>query len=447
LKNHEWQADPSSSDLMRFLLLNQYYPPDVAPTGQYLHDLARGLVQRGHTVKVLCSQRSYDGTKRFSPRETLDGVEIVRLAALGFGRRSFAGKMADYASFYGMLLVSLILESDRPDLILSLTTPPYIGLLGRFAAQRHGCRHAHWIMDLYPDVMYAHGLARREGLIFRLLSKLTTWQFQGADTVLTLGPMMANRVAGYCPDRAARGRVRWLPLWSNAELKPCGNPRQNELRRERGWADGEVVLLYSGNMGLGHRFGEFLEVASRLSDVPIRWVFAGSGKRRQEIETLAKAIPAARIQFLGYVPSEKLQAHLCSADIHLASLDAAWQGMMVPSKLQGSFAVGRPVIYVGGQDCESALWIRQSGGGWAASEGDLEGLMTAIKEALDPVERQKRGDAALLFAQKRFHKLDSVATIAQWLEGKSEVDRAVVEAASPADALQRQSSAVETNEP
>ena len=432
---------------MRFLLLNQYYPPDVAPTGQYLHDLARGLVQRGHTVKVLCSQRSYDGTKRFAPRETLNGVEIVRLAALGFGRRSFAGKLADYASFYGTLLVSLLFERDHPDLILSLTTPPYIGLLGRLAAKRHGCRHAHWIMYLYPDVMYAHGLARREGLLFRILSKLTAWQFEGAHTILTLGPIMAERVAGYCRGEAASRRVRSIPLWSNSELTPCGDQKNNELRRERGWTDDELVLLYSGNMGLGHRFGEFLEAASRLIDAPIRWVFAGSGKRRQEIETMAKAIPSARIQFLGYVPHEKLPAHLCSADIHLASLDAAWQGMMVPSKLQGSFAVGRPVIYVGGQDCETALWIRQSGGGWTVKEGDLPGLMAAVSEARDPAERQKRGQAALAFAQKHFHKLDSVATIAQWLEGKSEVASAVVDAASPTGAMQRQSSAVETNQP
>lgn len=431
---------------MRFLLLNQYYPPDVAPTGQYLHDLARGLVQRGHTVKVLCSQRSYDGTKRFAPRETLDGVEIVRLTALGFGRRSFAGKLADYASFYGTLLISLLMERDCPDLILSLTTPPYIGLLGRLAAKRHGCRHAHWIMDLYPDVMYAHGLARREGLVFRFLSKLTAWQFQGAGTVLTLGPMMAGRVAGYCQDEVAKERVRWIPLWSNSELTPCADEKSNVLRCERGWTEGEVVLLYSGNMGLGHRFGEFLEAASQLADAPIRWVFAGSGKRRQEIETLAKAAPSARIQFLGYVPHEKLQAHLCSADIHLASLDAAWQGMMVPSKLQGSFAVGRPVIYVGGQDCETALWIRQSGGGWTVNEGDLKGLMDAVRQALDLAERQKRGRAALEFAQKKFHKLDSVATIAQWLEGKSEVDRAVVEA-NAAEVMRRQASVVETNQP
>lgn len=407
---------------MRFLLLNQYYPPDVAPTGQYLHDLACGLVQRGHEVKVICSQRSYDGTKKFAAREKLDGVEIVRLPALGFGRRSFAGKLADYASFYGTLLANLMFGGGRPDLILSLTTPPYIGLLGKLAAWRHGCRHAHWIMDLYPDVMFAHGLIGKNGLLFRSLSRLTRRQFNGADSIFALGPMMAERVSAYCHDEVSKKSVRWVPLWSNSELKTGDEKTANFLRNERGWADDELVLLYSGNMGLGHRFQEFLEAANRLSTAKIRWVFAGSGKRRQEIENFARANPSARIQFLDYVPSAQLQEHLCSADVHLASLDSAWQGMMVPSKLQGSFAVGRPVIYVGGQDCETALWLRQSGGGWTVGENDLNGLLDSIQQALNSSERQKRGRAAWEFAQKYFSKPASVVQIAEWLEisGKSE---------------------------
>ena len=66
---------------MRFLLLNQFYPPDAAPTGWYLHGLARELIQRGHSVKVFCSRRSYDGKDSFPSRENLNGVEVSRLPA------------------------------------------------------------------------------------------------------------------------------------------------------------------------------------------------------------------------------------------------------------------------------------------------------------------------------------------------------------------------------
>jgi len=409
---------------MRFVLLNQFYPPDMAPTGLYLHDLACILVQRGHQVKVICSRRSYDGTKAYLPNEILDGVEVVRLPATGFGRRGFIGKLLDYTSFYGALLVALLLERKRPDLILSLTTPPYIGLLAKLAAARHRCRHAHWIMDLYPDTMVAHGM-KRNGFLIRVLQKLTRFQFKGAAHVFALGPIMAERVSAYLtyqnkiklePSNQQTSVIRWFPLWSNAELSPWPDDEPNPLRIARGWTN-DVVFLYSGNMGLGHRFGEFIEAAKRLRHSGPRWVFAGGGKRRSEIVSAAKSI-MARIDFLDYASQEELRAHLCSADVHLASLNSSWQGFMVPSKLQGSFAVGRPVIYVGGRDCETARWIEESGGGWVVDENNLNGLLAIVAEALDPGERRKRGDAAMKFAREHFNLSKNCGGITQLLEGR-----------------------------
>jgi hypothetical protein len=68
-------------------------PPDPAPTGQYLRDLAQVLAERGHEVKVVCSRRSYDGRHAYPQRVIEKGVEVCRLSATGFGRKGFAGKL------------------------------------------------------------------------------------------------------------------------------------------------------------------------------------------------------------------------------------------------------------------------------------------------------------------------------------------------------------------
>jgi glycosyltransferase involved in cell wall biosynthesis len=402
---------------MRFLLLNQFYPPDPAPTGWYLHGLARELVRRGHQVKVFCSRRSYDGRDSFLPRENFDGVEVSRLAASGFGRRGFVGKFTDYASFYFSLAGALLIESSAPDLILSLTTPPYLGLLGKAAAGKHGCRHAHWIMDLYPDVMFArHTGQKKNGLVFRFLRNLGRLQLRGAEAVISLGPKMSEKVAAYVDHADGAPAVTGIPLWSDPELAPWPTSEPNPLRAERGWGEQDVVLLYSGNMGLGHRFTEFVEAARLLGASGPRWVFSGGGKRKAEVETFAKSQPTARIEFLGYVPQSQLRAHLCAADVHLASLDAAWQGLIVPSKIQASFAAARPVLFVGGRECETAAWIQESGGGWVVDQEDVQGLLKAIRQSLDPDERLRRGQAALLFARTHFQMSDNCARIAQILE-------------------------------
>ena len=396
---------------MRILLLNQFYPPDPAPTGQYLQDLAQVLTERGHEVKVLCSRRSYDGRQAY-PKQTIEsGTRVRRLAATGFGRRGFAGKLADYGSFCGALAVTLLFDSWRPDLILSLTTPPYLGLFGKMAAKRHNCRHASWVMDLYPDVMFAHGMARKHGVLYRWLERLTRYQLRGSHVIVALGPTMAQRISRY-----AESNVTWLPVGSDAGLSPWPEETVIPIRGERGWKQGELVLLYSGNMGLGHRFGEFLEAAGTFGKSGPRWVFCGGGKRRSEIEQFVSVNQGSRVELLEYAPKARLREHLCAADVHLMSMDEGWQGFMVPSKLQASFAVGRPVIYVGGQSCETARWIRESGGGWTIDQRDVQGLLDAIKCAQDPAERQRRGIAARRFAERRFNKASLCIQFAEILE-------------------------------
>ncbi len=393
---------------MNFFLLNQFYPPDVAPTGQFLHDVAKRLVARGHGVKVFCSRRAYEGGENFPARHQLDGVEIVRIAAPGYGRRSFLGKLADYSGFAAGLALSVLSERPRPDLILSLTTPPFLGLAARGAAAIRGCRHAHWIMDVYPDVLAAHGMVAAGGAAERALSALARAELRGSALTLALGPVIARKVEAH-----AGGPVPWVPLWSAFDRDVARAPAS--LRAERGWTD-DLVLMYSGNMGLGHRFGEFLEAARRLGAAGPRWAFCGGGKRRAEVEAFARAQPGARVELHPYVARERLGEALAAGDVHLASLDAGWQGLMVPSKIQGIFAAGRPVIFVGGGENEIAGWIREAGAGWVVAENDVDGLIAAVEEAKDAAGRAAKGAAARRFAEVHFDLDVNVARICTMLE-------------------------------
>ena len=376
---------------MRVLLLNQFYPPDVAPTGQALQDLARALRARGHEVQVLHSRAAY-GTSTSSTAQ--------------------ARKALDYATF-GVRLVLASRTVSRPDVIVSLTTPPYLGLLCSVVPGWRGVARVEWIMDVYPDVLAAHGALRRGGAVFRLLERVSRRQLRGASAVIALGPFMARVLESRLEDRA---RLTAIPLWGEDPTAAVPAEEAHALRRSRGWEAGEPVLLYSGNMGRGHRLSEFLEAAAQLGARGPRWAFAGGGARRAEGEAFARARPGARIQLLPYVPRERLRASLAAADVHLASLSAAWQGLIVPSKVQAAFAVGRPVIFVGPRENESAAWIEESGGGWVVGEGDVPALLAAVEQAADAGERERRGEAGRAFARAHFHPPRNTERIVEIIE-------------------------------
>jgi colanic acid biosynthesis glycosyl transferase WcaI len=404
---------------MNLLLLNQFYVPDVAPTGVHLHHLARALAARGHAVTVLCSSRSYNGGERFPEREEIEGVHVRRIRALGCGRRSAAGKLLDYGSFAALLTHRLLTVRPRPDVMVALTTPPYVGLLARWAAGLRGGRHAHWIMDLYPDVMLAHGMVKEGLAAAGALAWLTRRELRGSVLTWTLGADMAARVSRYAAPGgvAGGGAVEAIPLWADPALTPWPEGEPNPLRVARGWGPEDVVLLYSGNFGLGHRFGEYLAAAERRAGPPsVRWAFCGGGRRVPEVRERLAGCGGLRAEWLPYVPASELRAHLCAGDVHLVSFGSRWRGCMAPSKVQAAFAVGRPVVYVGPTEGEPATWIRESGGGWIVAEDDAAGLDAAIAEAADPVCRAVKARAAAAYSRSHFDAATLCGRIADLLE-------------------------------
>jgi glycosyltransferase involved in cell wall biosynthesis len=112
---------------------------------------------------------------------------------------------------------------------------------------------------------------------------------------------------------------------------------------------------------------------------------------------------------LPYAPAERLREHLCSADVHLISMDSRWEGTLLPSKLQASFAVGKPVIFVGARTQDMARWVLESGGGWVVDEDDVPGLRAAVAEAAAPAERALRGARGRAYAERHFDRDRNVA--------------------------------------
>jgi glycosyltransferase involved in cell wall biosynthesis len=191
------------------------------------------------------------------------------------------------------------------------------------------------------------------------------------------------------------------------------------LRKARGWGDGETVFLYSGNMGLGHCFGDVIAAGRRLSGEGVRLAFFGRGGRRREVEAAVKegewgeAVPVIG----DYVSQEELPAHLASGDVHLASLDPRWDGTMVPSKLQGIFFSGRPVLFTGSAMSSIGRWILESGAGWVCAPGDEEAHVAAMREARDPGVRVRMGAAARAYAERHFNRAINVPRVAEILTG------------------------------
>jgi colanic acid biosynthesis glycosyl transferase WcaI len=383
---------------MKILLVNQYYPPDSAPTGQFLENLAVALVRDGHQVRVICSKGYYCGSKAYSTAASVEGVEVVRLRAFCFGRRNLFVRLLDYLSFFFLALIRSLF-GPRPDVVVCLTTPPYIGFVGFAMRLFRRVRVVQWVMDLYPDSIVAHGMLRESSLGFRVLAYLTRRLFRSADTIWALGPFASRKILAYVRPEEA-DKVEVIPLWADKLLSPL-ETGENPMRVEYG-LNGQCVVMYSGNMGLGHEFDTFIGGAKHFDNQShVRFLFVGGGTRSKEVKRKTQESDLANVEFRPYAPRERLRESLSVGDIHIVSQLPAWQGCIVPSKMAGILAVGKPVVFVGDQHNEIAHWIDEAQSGFVVRLGDCHAFARTIEKLKnDPELRRRLGRNGRAFYEK-----------------------------------------------
>jgi len=360
---------------------------------------------------VLCGSRSYPDPGRIEVRrERLHGVRVDRVHTTGFAGGGLAGRLANYASYLAGAALRL-LRMRRPDAVVSLTSPPMVPLLGLAAARLRSARAYNWAMDLYPDLAFALGVLRPGSFAGRTASFFSRLALRRSDCVIAIGEAMARRLTA-----AGARRVVVIHEWSDGRaIRPtpvAGHP----LRKAWGW-EGRFVILYSGVMGLAHDFDTVLAAAERLHDRPeVRWAFIGSGARRDEVEGQVRQRGLPNVEFRPLLPRESIGESLTAADLHLVTLRDEVAGMLVPAKIYGVLAAGRPCLYVGPAGCEVAPLLEEGRCGVRVAVGDDAGLAQAVREYLgDEPRRVAEGERARRLFEERFDQPRAMAAFRELL--------------------------------
>jgi glycosyltransferase involved in cell wall biosynthesis len=251
-------------------------------------------------------------------------------------------------------------------------------------------------MDLYPDILICQNVFKKQGIIDILLSKLSLHAFKNASKTIVLGRCMQEKLVDKGIDVE---QIQIIPNWA-FEICPV-EPKNNIFIRTNN-LDGKFIVLYSGNMGVAHKFGTLLRAAQNLiSYEEIIFIFVGDGVRKQEI--YCQSLVQKNILMLNYQDPELLPHSLSSGDVHFISLDPCFSGVMVPSKLYGSLATGKPIIYEGSDSDEAALVIQEHQCGEIVKPGDADNLLTVILSYFNCREKRSlHGKNALYASEKVF---------------------------------------------
>jgi glycosyltransferase involved in cell wall biosynthesis len=323
---------------------------------------------------------------------------VHRVLGLSFSRESHIRRALAYVSLYPRLL-SRALLLPRPDVIVTKTDPPMLKVLGPVLGKLTGAATIHWAQDLYPEVAEALDVIPTKGWLANTMRSLSTWALHGHDHIVAVGRCMKRRIEARS---IAPGKISVIPNWAPDTVHPVPH-EQNAFRRAQGW-QGKTVVMYSGNMGLAHPFDIILDAAEQLRDERPDMVFAfvGEGPRKAWIADQVAARRLSNVRLLPFQSKERLAESLSAADVHLVTMQPEVEGLVVPSKVYGVLAAGRPCVFLGPEGSEAAQRIRELNAGTVLPNPGQSAVVDALKqESADSASHENVDDGDPYAAQGR----------------------------------------------
>lgn len=379
---------------MKILIYGINFAPDLVGIPKYTSEMTAWLAERGHEVRVVTAPPYYPAWRvpegyragRYKrERWSLGGgaqADVWRCPLWVPAQPSGARRLVHLASFAASTLPVVLSQALwRPHLIFVVEptlfcTPAALmaGLLGRAKAWLH-------IQDLEVDAAFEMGLLPG-GRVRDVATAVERWLLRRFGRVSTISEAMRDRVLakGVPPER-----VGLFPNWVDVDsIVPMAQP--SGFREELGLAPGTRVALYAGNLGEKQGLELLVDAARGLRDrSDVVFVIAGSGSGRQRLEGLADGMP--NVKFLPLQPLNRLNDLLNLADVHLLPQRADAADLVMPSKLTGMVASGRPVVATAAPETQVAKVVARCG--LVVAPGDGDAFTQAIMTLLDDRERRE----------------------------------------------------------
>lgn len=383
--------------IMRLLFLNRSFWPDLEATGQNLTELCEELCAE-HEITFI-SGPSYHvaaPSRGLWKRDQFGKITIIRTWGTRFPKRRLGLRVINLGTYFALAAVAALF-APKFDVIIAATDPPLLGILGAALKRCRRCSFVYNVRDLYPDVAEANG-----GIKSRFLLGLLRWAndvaYASADQVIVLGEDMRRRVLSKGVPAA-----KVVVVANSVDCQKMRPVEPNPFREQ--WGD-RFIVMYSGNLGLSQQLETVLEAADRLrQDKRILFLLVGEGARKNWLKERTHFLGLPNVEFCPYQPKSRLAESLSAADLHLIPLLRGATGAIVPSKVYGILAVGRPYVAIMDDTAEAARLARDHSVGFVVSPGDAEGLTETIKRAsLDPDDLRLKGLRARRLAEEQFER-------------------------------------------
>ena len=388
---------------MKILIYSANFAPEPIGIGKYSGEMAEWLAAQGHAVRVVCALPYYPHWRldpvfagRAFRRDAWRGASVWRAPIWVPASPTGVKRILHLLSFAISSLPLMVRQIFwRPDLVVTVAPAFVCAPAGWLSARLAGARAWLHLQDFEVDLAFNMGLLNNR-LMRNVVLRMERFLLRRFDQVSSISARMVQTLHRKGVEPA---RTQYFPNWVDvSRITP--SLRGDSFRAELGIRAENVVVLFSGSMGGKQGLMAIPAAAALLAHrKDIVFVLSGDGVMKSSLEAAAAHLP--NVRFLPLQPVERLGELLSLADMHVLPQNADATDLVLPSKLSGMLASGRPVVTMSQPGTELQAVVSQCG--LVVPSGDTPALAAAVVElADDPARRRALGARARLYAESNF---------------------------------------------
>ncbi len=357
-------------------LVNQYFPPDYAATGQLLDDLTKRIATKSLNFIIFTGQPSYSYDIKEAPSRERDGSRlIIRSNTSRIFPRTIKGKTINSLIFSLNFILKLIKESfgSKIDLFIFTTEPPFMTFLAYLVFFIFRKPFIFILYDLYPDILVNTKTLSVDSFLIKFWRFINHIVYKKSDNLIVLSEHMKSKIL-HSYKNLDEDKISIIYSWVDAKIiKPI--PKKDNFFVNDHNLKNKFVVMYSGNFGRCHDIETIQESVYQLkNDDDILFLFIGSGPRILPLKNFCKNNNLFNVTFLPSQPLSVLPYSLASADLALVTQLENTDGTIAPSKLYGHLAASTPIAGVSSSNSYLNNIICKNDFGKCFRNGDSKGL-------------------------------------------------------------------------
>lgn len=385
------------------LVINQYYRPDVASSGQLLSELCEFLYSEGINVHVVTGQPSYTtGAPAGLSEQLLNGVQIHRVhMGNATGKASLRIRCLGYLRFMfrAWYLSKKISRIHHPDAVITLSNPPTVGLIGRMISKKHKIPYIYVLYDIHPDILTTTNWIRLPSIVIKLWHFTNSIIFKSATKIIVPSHTMKNTLVH--SKSLDEQKISVIPNWARPEIKV--SDVSYAIRSKFNIPQDHTILLYAGNIGIMQQLDPIIDAAYNLLGKPIHFLFLGEGESKSALIEKANTAQLSNVTFLSYQPEKDFAQIVSESNACIVSLQEGLDAYSAPSRAYTFLSAGTPLITIMPEKSELAVLVRDNSCGWNATDSDqLTNLLQTLLNT--PEEYSIRGQNAEILYRTKFEQ-------------------------------------------